>query len=342
MYNVERYLPKCLDSILAQTLDGVEIICVDDGSPDASGEIAEAYALDHSNIKVFHQANGGLGPARNTGIKHATGEYIAFVDSDDWVVPDMYERLIRVAIRERADIVVSGHCDATETRILVKKIHPLAGRVLRTDGDIADMRMNLFGHGVEDEAVEAFPMSSCMSLYSRSFIVENGLEFKNIISEDVVFNLCAYSHAKVMAFTEDTGYRYRKEGQASITGTFRPDLIEKYLGLVDEIAKVAEREERSDEALQRVNRTAVDYSRLFAGILARSELPKSEKKIWLSKLTDSRLFTQYAMAYPIDCLPPQQRVFQKALTEGKFVLVLALTSLRDWLKDRRYGAAHAG
>ena len=94
VYNVEKYLSKCIESILNQTLPVDEIILVDDGSKDRSGEIADEYAAKYNNIKVIHQENGGLSAARNTGIDAATKEYIAFVDSDDYIDSVMYENLI--------------------------------------------------------------------------------------------------------------------------------------------------------------------------------------------------------------------------------------------------------
>lgn len=98
VYNVEKYLGKCIDSILDQTLAVDEIILVDDGSKDKSGEIADEYAARYENIKVIHQKNGGLSAARNTGIDAATKEYIAFVDSDDYIDSAMYERLCKAGI----------------------------------------------------------------------------------------------------------------------------------------------------------------------------------------------------------------------------------------------------
>ena len=83
MYNVEKYLDTCVQSVRKQTLQDIEIILVDDGSPDRCGEMAEEYAKQDSRVKVVHRKNGGLGPARNSGMEIATGEYIGFVDSDD-------------------------------------------------------------------------------------------------------------------------------------------------------------------------------------------------------------------------------------------------------------------
>lgn len=93
VYNVEKYLPRCIDSILSQTYKKLEIILIDDGSPDRSGEICDAYAQKDKRIRVIHKKNGGLSDARNVALDIAQGEYIGFVDSDDWIEPDMFECL---------------------------------------------------------------------------------------------------------------------------------------------------------------------------------------------------------------------------------------------------------
>ena len=108
MYNVEKYLEKCIYSLLNQTLKIEEIILVDDGSKDRCGEIADEFASKYDNIKVVHQKNGGLSAARNTGINLSTQKYIAFVDSDDYIEPTMYEILMKRLIGNDADISIGG------------------------------------------------------------------------------------------------------------------------------------------------------------------------------------------------------------------------------------------
>ena len=108
VYNVEKYLAKCIESILNQTLPVDEIILVDDGSKDTSGKIADEYAAKYSTIKVIHQKNGGLSAARNTGIDAATKQYITFVDSDDYIEATMYEDLMAMLKRDNADIAIGG------------------------------------------------------------------------------------------------------------------------------------------------------------------------------------------------------------------------------------------
>lgn len=109
IYNTSKYLKKCLDSLSAQTLKDIEFILIDDGSTDDSGSICDAYAKTDSRFTVIHQKNGGSSVARETGLQNSRGEYIIICDSDDWVEPDMYERMYDTAKKENADIVTCGY-----------------------------------------------------------------------------------------------------------------------------------------------------------------------------------------------------------------------------------------
>lgn len=105
VYNVADYLPQCIESLLAQTYEALEIILIDDGSTDASGKICDDYAVKDSRIRVIHQKNGGAANAKNTGLRVATGEYLAFVDSDDWVEPDAYAHMLNLLKHENAEVI---------------------------------------------------------------------------------------------------------------------------------------------------------------------------------------------------------------------------------------------
>lgn len=108
IYNVSNFVKKCIESLINQTYENLEIVLVDDGSTDESGKICENYATRDSRICVYHKENGGLSDARNYGIEHAHGEFYAFVDGDDWIHPQMYEILITFIKKENADIVTCG------------------------------------------------------------------------------------------------------------------------------------------------------------------------------------------------------------------------------------------
>lgn len=111
VYNVEEYLPRCVDSILAQTYKNLEIILVDDGTKDASDKICDEYAAKDPRVKVIHKENGGLSSARNAGIDIARGEYLGFVDSDDWIEPEMYEQMLALTQKYDVKLVCAGRYD---------------------------------------------------------------------------------------------------------------------------------------------------------------------------------------------------------------------------------------
>lgn len=109
VYGVEKYLPKCIESLVKQTFKDIEIILVDDGSPDSCGKICDMYAEKYEQLVVIHQVNQGVSVARNAGLKIAKGEYIGFVDPDDWVAPEMYESMYGVMEETDADLVICGY-----------------------------------------------------------------------------------------------------------------------------------------------------------------------------------------------------------------------------------------
>ncbi|MEE0898037.1 MAG: glycosyltransferase [Acutalibacteraceae bacterium] len=112
VYNVEKYLERCVGSIISQTYENLEIILVNDGSPDKSGEICDTFAKIDSRIEVYHKENGGLSDARNFGVEHSSGEYVAFIDSDDYIAPNYIEYLLSLIKKYNADI---SACYMTET-----------------------------------------------------------------------------------------------------------------------------------------------------------------------------------------------------------------------------------
>ena len=124
IYNVEKYLDRCVTSVVNQTYRNLEIILVDDGSPDNCPTMCEAWAARDSRIKVVHKENAGLGMARNTGIENATGEYICFFDSDDYIAPDTIEKCFNTARKEDADLVSFGSLQVNAAGAIVSSVVP--------------------------------------------------------------------------------------------------------------------------------------------------------------------------------------------------------------------------
>lgn len=123
VYNAERFLHRCLDSVVKQTFQNFEVVLVDDGSPDDSGTICDEYAQNDSRFHVIHKANGGAASARNIGLDYASGQYICFIDSDDWVEPDFFEQMYAMVATQSVDIAVCGFwgCKRQTSQVLTQK-----------------------------------------------------------------------------------------------------------------------------------------------------------------------------------------------------------------------------
>ena len=157
VYKVEKYLVRCVDSIVHQTYENLEIILVDDGSPDASGSICDSFT--DPRIRVIHKENGGLSSARNAGLDIATGDYIGFIDSDDWIAPDMYETMLRMAKEEQADIVCVGNWEV-DSQTGAKKLGICPEKTEVLSGEEFTGRMFLW---------QGCDSSVCDKLFKRSF-----------------------------------------------------------------------------------------------------------------------------------------------------------------------------
>lgn len=213
VYNAEKYLAQCVDSILAQTFHDIEVILVDDGSTDSSPALCDAYAEKDSRVKVIHKANGRAASARNAGMKIAQGNYIAFVDSDDWIAPEMYEKMLGT----NADVVL---CDYV--RFQGEQEFPFTQPNIREGFyDKEQLRAEVYPHLVMDGLEYPITISNWALLIRKEIIVKNRLSYREDIhiSEDAPFGsevlYCASSFAYLKG---QRFYHYRiTEGSASKT-----------------------------------------------------------------------------------------------------------------------------
>lgn len=207
VYKVEPYLRKCVDSILAQTYQNLEIILVDDGSPDNCGAICDEYAKQDARIKVMHKPNGGLSDARNAGLDTMTGEYVAFVDSDDWIMPQMYETLLQMLKQFQADIAFGGVADDLEQ-----------------NGKVTTVKVSNYGdEPFSESAAEAMRRYFHGSWAAWDKLYKADL-FRDIrypvgeINEDEAIVLQLLSKCTRVCYTNEIFYHYMKRpGSGSIT-----------------------------------------------------------------------------------------------------------------------------
>lgn len=208
VYNVEIYIRQCVDSILNQTFQDFEIILVDDVSPDDSIALCQKFYGDNDKVKiVHHEKNLGLGPARNTGIKHAVGKYVYFVDSDDFILPDALEKFYNTAEKFNAQVVHAAawyELEQDEVSSVYENLRFQNDYSYRQEGFLTN---NLAQRLEEMHAV--FP-TAWLCFCRRDFLLENHIEFLPIISEDETFSLALLRHAERYYILRHLTYVYRK------------------------------------------------------------------------------------------------------------------------------------
>lgn len=227
IYNVEQYLDRCIQSLIHQTLKDIEIILVDDGSPDNCPAMCDHYAEQDSRIKVVHKINGGLGFARNSGIDAATGEYIAFVDSDDYIALDFYEKLYNNAKENESDICLGAITYIKDDRHYDGR-HIFAGKVFDKTQILCKLLPSTLGS--DENGMGYSSMSTCIGIFKRSLINDNNIRFvseREYISEDAIFDIAIYQAAQRVSFIDSGGYYYCYNG-ASLSQSYKPDRFEQF------------------------------------------------------------------------------------------------------------------
>ncbi len=225
VYNVEKYLLECVDSIINQTYKNIELILVDDGSKDNSGKMCDELAKKDDRIKVIHKKNEGLGMARNTGLDNATGEYILFVDSDDYLELNCVEECVEYASKNNIDILFFGHKNVDNDK-QVNGIHIPIERKVYSNKEIID---SFLPELISPSEGNGLSMSACMALFSNKLIKDSKWRFvseRNIISEDVYSILNFFKNVKIAGSYDKAFYNYRYNG-SSLTHSFREDRFEK-------------------------------------------------------------------------------------------------------------------
>jgi glycosyltransferase involved in cell wall biosynthesis len=243
IYKVELYLDKCIQSIVNQTYDNLEIILIDDGSPDRCGEICDEWAKKDSRIKVIHQKNIGLGLSRNTGIEAANGEYIYFIDSDDYISSDAIMKCYSLITKENADLVQFGFNCFDENKIKSKNI-PQFEKYIYENSDIQNYVLpNTLSFDPSTGIKLGTSFAAWSHFYSADLIKKNNWRFVSeriIISEDVYSLLSLYHQTKKIVILPEALY-FHRINKSSLTQLYLYNRFEKNVFFYQEVLKLAKK-----------------------------------------------------------------------------------------------------
>lgn len=328
VYNVEKYLNKCVQSARNQTQNDIEIILVDDESPDNCPQMCDKYAKTDSRIKVVHKKNGGLGFARNSGLEVATGEYVTFLDSDDFVDLYTYEHLYNLAVKNNLDAVYYKFKRFVNENE-VKQVD-ICNEIRKFENeDVKELMLDIIASEPSAKVDHKIQCSSCTAMYRMNIIKDNNVRFhseRELISEDMIFNLDFLKFASCVAFYNGAHYHYRVT-PTSLTSTIRTDRIEKNLKLYEYIKNnIHTWKLEKEKANERNARLFIGYSRSSIKQILNSTYNK--KKQWLKHNLSLPIWKELYVSYSWNLLPVYSKVYFYLCCKSYIYILFFVSKIR--------------
>jgi len=319
VYNVEKYIAKCLDSLVNQTLKDIEVIIVNDGSPDNSQKIIDEYAKKYPDIiKSYIKENGGQGPARNFGLEKCSGKYIGYVDSDDYVSLDMYEIMYNKITETKSDIVITRD-----------------SKVYEDDGNIID---NYYVNKIEDNKENSFfgNMGVCNKLYKKELLTKNNILFKDKMwYEDVAFTLKALVNSNKIEYCFDKPLYYYLERSGSTMNNSNAKKNLEIIYAFDDIINYLKENNKYNEYYEIIEGLAVIHIYISTLVrVIRAKVNKKEKREIINKLLNYMKdnFPHYKKNKYLFVLSKNQKIIYKLLNLRLYFMVDLIFKVKGRLK----------
>lgn len=306
VYGVEKYIDKCLNSLVKQSLKEIEVIVVNDGTKDNSQKIIDKYVKKYPDkIKSYIKENGGQGSARNYGLKKATGEYIGYVDSDDFVEKDMYKKLYNKAKENNYDIVVCGNYNVSE--------------------DYQNKNIDAFINNYNTDLENIFfgKMAVWNKIYKRNILIKNKLEFKEKVwYEDLAFTLKAIMNSNTFAFIDEPLYDYLiREGS-----TMNNSNVQRNLEILDAFNDILSyiKHNKKEEYFSKIEFLAIDHIYISAIVrVLKADADDKVKRETINKLIDymNTSFPNYKNNKYINTLSKNRKIIYKLINIKMYGLI---------------------
>lgn len=349
VYNAEKQIKRTIDSVICQSYGSLQIICIDDGSTDESLRILKEYAADDSRIEVYTQSNRGCSAARNFGLDHVKGEYLMFVDADDWMDSNTCKRAISIMESEQSDLVMWSYYKEygiqsspvrvwNRMRIFEKNdMHTLSRRIL----------------GLRPEEMNRPELMDSLGtlwgkLYKSSLFLEHKLRFVDLdkigSAEDVLANLYATTYAMKAVFIPECLYHYCKTNETSQTKTYRKRLVSQWQALFSEMESWRKTYDSSEES-ECILRNRISYSLVGLGLNDLSSSHSTlEKFRSISSILHSEWYSHAVQRLDLSYMPLHWKTFflcaKNKLTIGVYLLLLAIRHVTRASMKRQQRITH--
>ncbi|MCM3116044.1 glycosyltransferase [Neobacillus sp. MER 74] len=333
VYNVEKYVGNCLNSILAQTYENIEVIVVNDGTKDNSAVICEEIAKRDSRVKVLHKINAGLGFARNTGLDAANGEYVVFIDSDDFIDKNMIEKLYTALSENNADTCYCGYRRFYSSDKIIDFPAYYNNELFVGEEIIEKVLLEMIASEPHVKTERLLSMSVWHALYSMKLIKKYNLRFpseREFISEDIIFHIAYLQKANRVYFIQDSLYFYRCN-EGSLTQVYLKDEFERHKKLINEINFRLKEFLPSKKFMLRTQRYFLGRVRsCLAKEIAFNEKEKSRDfKSNMNLILNDDMVRSTIDAYPYNRNKFVLRVYNHMIKTKNITLITLLTKIRE-------------
>lgn len=338
VYNAEKYIERCMESLINQTYRNIEVICVNDGSTDNSLSVLKRYAKKDNRITVIDKENEGVSLARNKGIELACGQYLMFVDADDWIEPTTCEVALAEMLKENADVIMWPYIREFKDKSVPKKIWD-SDKLVFKDTDVQTKLHRRFV-GLLDKELSMPESADALctiwgKLYDGSLIKQNKILFKDIRElgtyEDGLFNLDVFGYVKKVVYINQFFYHYRKDNDASITTKYNVKLRKQWNNLFGYMREYINEKQLPVEYYKAYdNRVALSVLGLGLNVL-NSQMSVMDKIKELKSIISSKEYRQACKKLQLKYFPIHWKVFYGCakynIAFGVYILLVCIKKI---------------
>lgn len=332
VYNVEMYLERCLYSIVNQTYGNLEIILVDDGSKDRSGKMCDLWKKKDSRIRVIHKENEGLGYARNSGIEIATGEYVAYVDSDDYVELNAFQKVVERMNMTDADICYYG-CVRVNSKLKHINYGVLPKKLYYDKSETMTYIKDILGPAPDTTDVLFGGVSAWSGVVKKQLLDEYNIRFpseRECLCEDIFYNIQVCMHANAIVIEPSRLYCYCYNGNDSLTTSYRNDRFEAALRMYNELNRLMVFCKNDIEIVHRLYRSLMKnlIVCIKQEVFYKKEIGYKKMYERIQKVCCDEIVQGILNDYPINRMPVKQRLLFNAIKSKHYISIFILTEIR--------------
>lgn len=340
VYNTKYYLEECVQSVTTQMYQNLEILLVDDGSTDGSSDLCDELSERDRRIRVIHKSNGGAATARNMGIEMATGKYIMFLDSDDWLSEDAVVTLVKHADEHNIDVIRFNYVREFKEKQLIKRNTFMEERVYVGEECKAVCRqiLGLTGKELAHPENMNFLASCGFNMYRTSLLSESGIRFIPIQETgsfvDGLFNFRVFMHVKRFEYIDRHYYHYRKTNEGAVTTGYRRNYIERQIVLFEKLKSIIHQSDEWDYYEEALNNRIVLSTMEIAFNALRNKASVWTKYREIACALKHECFKKAYQTFNLDYLDLKWSIYYYFITHSMVIPTYLMTAIMLKLKNR--------